>query len=121
MNRLPLQSVPTSPRDRYSAGKQLRERLPRQAHAHWILKNHNAGDRLQPLSLVDHGRLTKLLPEKYKRMKVSPFAFFRGAAALMAADLATLPRTGLTVQLCGDAHVRNLGAYAAIDGTLVFD
>src|SRR5438128_10687288 len=54
-------------------------------------------------------------------MRASPFAFFRGAAALMAADLATLPHTGGTVQLCGVAHVRNLGAYAALDGSLVFD
>jgi uncharacterized protein (DUF2252 family) len=54
-------------------------------------------------------------------MAVSPFAFFRGAAALMAADLATLPKTGLRVQICGDAHVRNLGAYAAPEGYLVFD
>jgi uncharacterized protein (DUF2252 family) len=54
-------------------------------------------------------------------MAVSPFAFFRGAAPLMAADLATLPRTGLHVQICGDAHVRNLGAYAAPEGYLVFD
>src|SRR5262249_48575419 len=62
-----------------------------------------------------------LLPEKYRRMRASPFAFFRGSAPLMAADLAIMPRSGLTVQICGDAHVRNLGAYAALDGTLVFD
>src|SRR5262249_43543662 len=61
------------------------------------------------------------LPEKYKRMRASPFAFFRGSAALMAADLAIMPTVGVTVQICGDAHVRNLGAYAALDGTLVFD
>ena len=54
-------------------------------------------------------------------MSDSPFGFFRGSAPLMAADLAALPRTGATVQLCGDAHVRNLGAYAALDGTIVFD
>jgi uncharacterized protein (DUF2252 family) len=54
-------------------------------------------------------------------MRVSPFSFFRGAAVLMASDLARLPRSGITVQLCGDAHVRNLGAYAAPDGRLVFD
>jgi len=65
--------------------------------------------------------LSRLLPEKYKRMRRSPFAFFRGAAALMAADLAKTPKTGVVVQICGDAHVRNLGAYAALDGTLVFD
>src|SRR5690349_24987865 len=54
-------------------------------------------------------------------MKVSPFAFFRGAASVMAADLARLPNSGLLVQLCGDAHVQNLGAFAAPDGRLVFD
>src|SRR4051794_4139845 len=65
--------------------------------------------------------MAQLLSEKDTRMRASAFSFFRGAAALMASDLATLPRTGLTAQLCGDAHVRNLGAYAAADGTLVFD
>ena len=54
-------------------------------------------------------------------MRVSPFAFFRGSAPVMAADLATMPHTGVMVQICGDAHVRNLGAYAALDGSLVFD
>lgn len=54
-------------------------------------------------------------------MRRSPFAFFRGSAGLMGADLAVTPQTGVTVQICGDAHVRNLGAYAALDGTLVFD
>jgi uncharacterized protein (DUF2252 family) len=73
------------------------------------------------LDRVNQGRLSQLLPEKHKRMRVSPFAFFRGAAALMASDLAATPQTGITVQLCGDAHVRNLGAYTALDGSLVFD
>ena len=54
-------------------------------------------------------------------MSLSPFAFYRGAAPVMAADLATLPRTGYHVQICGDAHVRNLGAYASPDGRIVFD
>jgi len=67
------------------------------------------------------GRLPKLIPVKMGRMAVSPFTFFRGTAPLMAADLATLPVTGLSVQLCGDAHMRNLGAFAAPDGHLVFD
>jgi uncharacterized protein (DUF2252 family) len=77
--------------------------------------------RLAPVFEVEAGRLPALLPQKQKRMRASPFAFFRGAAALMAADLATLRHTGVAVQLCGDAHVRNLGAYAALDGRLVFD
>jgi uncharacterized protein (DUF2252 family) len=70
---------------------------------------------------VNAGRLPALIDEKYRRMRLSPFAFFRGAAAVMASDLASQPATGITAQLCGDAHVRNLGAYAAPDGQLVFD
>jgi uncharacterized protein (DUF2252 family) len=112
-------AAPTSPRDRYAVGKRLRDRVPREAHAAWQVKE--GADRLDPLGVVNRGRLPELLPEKYKRMRASPFAFFRGAAAVMAADLATAPLAGLTVQLCGDAHVRNLGAYEALDGALVFD
>jgi uncharacterized protein (DUF2252 family) len=67
------------------------------------------------------GRLASLLPLKYTRMAASPFAFFRGAVSIMAADLAAEPNTGLTVQLCGDAHVQNLGSFEAPDGRLVFD
>jgi uncharacterized protein (DUF2252 family) len=67
------------------------------------------------------GRVPKLLPIKYGRMSKSPFAFFRGAVSVMAADLASEPHTGIFVQLCGDAHVQNLGCYEAPDGRLVFD
>ena len=120
--RRPSRDAPlASPRERYANGKRLRRQLPRLAQARWSVANPNAGDRLRPIYLVNQGRLPRLLPEKYKRMRASPFAFFRGAAALMAADLATTPCTGVTVQICGDAHVRNLGAYAALDGALVFD
>jgi len=112
-------AVSTSPRDRYTAGKRLREPVPREAHAEWQVKDDT--ERLGPLAVVNRGRQPELLPEKYKRMRVSPFAFFRGAAAVMAADLATTPSSGVIVQLCGDAHVRNLGAYEALDGALVFD
>src|SRR5262249_12775931 len=73
------------------------------------------------LAEVERGRLPALLPIKHGRMAVSPFGFFRGAVPVMAADLARLPVTGLAVQICGDAHVRNLGAFAAPDGHLVFD
>jgi len=85
------------------------------------LSTRSPQQRLDTLARANHGRVAKLLPEKFRRMRASPFAFFRGAAPLMAADLAALPRTGITAQLCGDAHVRNLGAYATPDGTLVFD
>jgi uncharacterized protein (DUF2252 family) len=105
---------------RYEAGKRLRKRLPREDHAHWAPAT-NRPNPLHTLASVNKGRIPKLLAEKHKRMRTSPFAFFRGAAVLMASDLATLPRTGIITQLCGDAHVRNLGAYAAPDGRLVFD
>lgn len=67
------------------------------------------------------GRIPSLATLKYERMLVSPFGFFRGAAPVMATDLAALPNTGIISQICGDAHVRNLGAYAAPDGRLIFD
>ena len=81
----------------------------------------NRPDPVQTLITANTGRLSDVLPIKWARMAASPFGFFRGAAPLMAMDLAGHPVTGLNVQLCGDAHVRNLGAYAAPDGHLVFD
>ncbi len=121
MPRASFQDRPSNHQERFAAGKRLRGRLAREAHAVCALASRDPRDRLQILARVHQGRIVALLPEKFRRMRASPFAFFRGAAALMAADLAALPRTGLTVQLCGDAHVRNLGAYAALDGNLVFD
>jgi uncharacterized protein (DUF2252 family) len=107
-------------RRRYEAGKRLRVRLPREDQAHWA----PARDRPDPmvtLARVNQGRVEKLLAEKHRRMRLSAFSFFRGAAVLMASDLSTLPHTRISVQLCGDAHIRNLGAYAAPDGRLIFD
>ena len=66
-------------------------------------------------------RVPELLPIRYGRMLVSPFTFFRGAAAVMAHDLAGLPRSGLEVQLCGDAHLANFGGFASPERDLVFD
>jgi uncharacterized protein (DUF2252 family) len=105
---------------RYDAGRKLRERLPRADQAHWKTSPHRA-DPLTTIATVGRGRVASLQSEKYRRMRKTPFAFFRGAAVLMASDLEALPSTGLTAQLCGDAHVFNLGAYAAPDGRLVFD
>jgi uncharacterized protein (DUF2252 family) len=120
MGRSARQAPLAPPRERFAAGQRLRLRVPRRALAGWTIAPPTAG-RLRPIALVNEGRLPELLPEKYKRMRVSPFAFFRGSAPLMAADLTVMPNTGVTVQICGDAHVRNLGAYAALDGALVFD
>ena len=80
--------------------------------------------RHDPLKLLEEsmrGRVPSLVHLKYERMLASPFGYFRGAVPVMAADLALLPNTGIVNQICGDAHVRNLGAYAAPDGRLVFD
>ena len=79
-------------------------------------------DLIELLREAHKGRVAELLPLKFARMAVSPFTFYRGAAPLMAADLAQLPRTGIDVQICGDAHVQNLGAYGGgADGHLIFD
>lgn len=94
--------------------------VPRRAHADWA----PAPDRADPIDVLlaqARTRIPQLVPIRHGRMLRSPFAFFRGAAAIMAADLAPLPSTGLTVQLCGDAHLGNFGAFAAPDRDLVFD
>jgi uncharacterized protein (DUF2252 family) len=115
-----FQQPAESIRRRYDAGRKLRARLPRDKQAQWAAPSHRA-DPLATIATVNQGRVASLQSEKYRRMRKSPFAFFRGAAVLMASDLSTLPSTGLTAQLCGDAHVFNLGTYAAPDGQLVFD
>ena len=115
-----LQQPAESIRRRYDAGRKLRARVPRAAQSQWAPPPQRPHP-LKTIAAVNHGRVKTLLPEKYRRMRMSPFAFFRGAAVLMASDLATLRSTGVTAQICGDAHVHNLGAYAAPDGQLVFD
>jgi uncharacterized protein (DUF2252 family) len=106
--------------ERRSAGRALRRRLSRSEQAFWR-PSPRRQDPLEILRAIHRGRLEKILPVKYGRMAASPFGYFRGAASVMAADLAGLPTTGIHVQICGDAHVSNLGAYAAPDGHLVFD
>ncbi len=108
-----------SPAERAARGKAARRELPRSAHAAW----EPAPGRADPVDLLEEQartRLPELGPIRYGRMLVSPFAFFRGAAYLMAADLAAGPRTGLHAQLCGDAHLSNFGVFAAPDRRLVF-
>lgn len=103
-----------------AAGKSLREKVPRTSHAKWA-PAANRPDPIELLKKSDRGRLPDLLPIRYGRMRKSPFAFFRGAAALMAADLSPTPRTGLRVQACGDCHVSNFGGMGSLDRRLIFD
>jgi uncharacterized protein (DUF2252 family) len=98
----------------------VRQRLKRSDQAKWDAGQRN-GNPADLLRSADQGRLPELLALKRERMAASPFGFFRGAVPVMAADLAALPNTGITTQLCGDAHVRNLGALAGPDGRLLFD
>ena len=100
-------------------GKAIRAEVPRSSHADW---EPAAGAR-DPVALLEEQaktRVPELVPIRYGRMLVSAFTFFRGAAYIMAADLAEAPRTGLEVQLCGDAHLSNFGGFAAPDRRLVF-
>ncbi len=108
-----------TPTEREARGRAARRELPRSAHAAW----EPAPMRRDPVGLLEEQartRLSELVPIRYGRMLVSPFTFFRGAAYLMAADLADGPRTGLQAQLCGDAHLSNFGIFAAPDRRLVF-
>ena len=109
-----------APAERRAAGKALRGTTPLQAHAGfaWTPTSRNA------LALIEEqskDRLPDLAPIRYGRMLDSEFAYFRGAARVMAADLADAPRSGLTVQMCGDAHVSNFGLYGSPERRLVFD
>jgi uncharacterized protein (DUF2252 family) len=101
-------------------GRALREQVSRSSHGKWA----PAPSRLDPIGLLreqDKNRLKQLLPFKYCRMLKSPLTFLRGTAAVMAADLATTPVTGLQAQLCGDAHLFNFGVFATPERKLVFD
>ena len=106
--------------ERRDAGRALRAETPRSAHAEWSVseRTHSPVDVLE---LQARTRVAELIPVRYERMAESPFAFFRGAAAVMAMDLSTTPVTGLTVQACGDAHVANFGTFATPGRTVVFD
>jgi uncharacterized protein (DUF2252 family) len=106
--------------ERQTLGREARKAAPRTSHGAWT----PAPDRPDPLALLrsqDDDRMADLVPIRWGRMSASPFAFYRGSAVLMAADLAPLPPTGLTVQLCGDAHLSNFGLYGSPDRTLLFD
>jgi len=111
---------PASVAERLRVGRGLREVAPRKSHAPWKASK-NRPDPITLLIESDAGRIPNLLPIRYGRMKQSPFAFMRGAAALMAFDLAKTPRSGLRVQACGDCHIMNFGAFATPERNLIFD
>ncbi len=105
---------------RLRLGQNAREKASRAGQADWSAKLRKF-DFLQILRRSELNRIPRLIPVKHERMCASPFAYFRGAVPVMAADLSRLPNTGLAAQLCGDAHVHNLGSYTAPDGRLAFD
>src|SRR5499425_1439348 len=106
--------------ERRAIGVEWRQKVPLGAHAQWT----PPADRADPVDILTaqgRERIPELLPIRYARMKADPFAFLRGAAAIMAADLTSGPTTGLRVQACGDCHLANFGAYATPEGTPIFD
>jgi uncharacterized protein (DUF2252 family) len=106
--------------ERVARGKAARVDAPRASHGRWA----PALDRRDPVALLEEQgeqRVAELVPVRYGRMLASPFAFFRGSALIMAADLALTPRAGITVQLCGDAHLANFGVFASPERKLMFD
>jgi uncharacterized protein (DUF2252 family) len=109
-----------SPDEQVAAGKAARATAPRSSHADW----KPSADRDDPIALLEEQaktRIPELVPIRHGRMLVSPFAYFRGAALPMAADLVGSPESGLTVQLCGDAHLSNFGVFGSPERRLVFD
>src|SRR4051794_20287244 len=106
--------------ERAARGKAARAEVPRSSHAAF----EPPPTRADPLELLERqaeSRVPELVPIRYGRMMVSPFTFFRGGAKIMAHDLAATPRSGLTVQCCGDAHLSNFGVFASPERSLVFD
>jgi hypothetical protein len=110
----------STPSERAEFGRRARSKVPRSRHGSWSPSPHRT-DPLQILALQATTRLPDLVPIRYGRMAASAFAFFRGAAAVMAADMAEEDQTGLEVQLCGDAHLSNFGGFASPERELIFD
>jgi uncharacterized protein (DUF2252 family) len=116
-------TTPLTTRERLVLGQAQRKQMRRAEHAGWQPsdRKHRHADPLKLLAASMRGRVPALIAIKYDRMAASPFGFYRGAVPVMAHDLSLGPNTGIFTQLCGDAHVRNLGAFAALDGRLLFD
>ncbi|HXJ64052.1 MAG TPA: DUF2252 domain-containing protein [Actinomycetota bacterium] len=109
-----------TPEERVARGKAARNEVPRSGHGAW----EPEASRPDPVTLLEEqaeARVPELVPIRYGRMLVSPFTFYRGAALIMASDLAATPRSGLNVQLCGDAHLSNFGVFASPERQMMFD
>ena len=106
--------------ERAAEGKALRVSVPRIRHAAWKRTEARA-DPIDILHAADADRLPDLVPIRYGRMLQSQFAFYRGSAGVMAADLATMPTTGIKVQACGDCHLMNFGGFATPERNILFD
>ena len=109
-----------SPDERAAQGRLIRDSVTRSSQAGWKLPDQPR-DVIGLLDKSNEGRLPALIPIRFGRMSASPFAFYRGAAAIMAADLATTPTSGLRVQACGDAHLMNFGGFATPERNVIFD
>ena len=106
--------------ERVARGRDARKQAPRSSHGRWAARP----DRPDPVALLEEqaeSRVPNLVPIRYGRMLVSPFTFYRGAALIMAADLAALRESGVTVQLCGDAHLSNFGLFGTPERQMLFD
>lgn len=112
-------TTPPSVAERIAAGKALRQTLKRSEHRQYQ-PAHNREDPVAILEAQARDRIADLIPLRYSRMLTSPFAFLRGAAAVMIADIAAAPTTGIVVQACGDMHLSNFGLYASAERNLVF-
>src|SRR3954451_10884410 len=114
-----LLDLPKAVETRMAEGRAQRESLPLEAHGEWAASD----GRQEPVGILEGQNATRvpeLVPIRHGRMIVSPFTFYRGAAAIMAADLSQSQSTALRVQCCGDAHLSNFGVFAAPDRRLVF-
>jgi uncharacterized protein (DUF2252 family) len=118
--RGPFKERYASWQERWQAGRDLRERVPREKHAGWTAPR-NRRDPIELLLELERSRLPELLPIRHTRMLTSPFAFLRGAASVMASDLAGTPATGVRVQACGDCHLLNFGVFATPEREVIFD
>src|SRR6267142_1606447 len=114
---MPLTS--SSRTERFKQGKALRHKTPREAHAE--LKGSLSRNAVALLAESDRDRVPELVPERYARMSLNPFAFLRGAAAVMATDLAVQPTAGIPVQAGGDSHLMNFGAFVTPEDNILFD
>ena len=106
--------------ERVARGRTARQEVPRASHGQWT----PAADRPDPIALLEEqaaSRVPRFVPVRYGRMLVSPFTFYRGGALIMAADLAATPVSGVTVQLCGDAHLSNFGMFGTPERQMIFD